>query len=203
MERDRPPFADHSCSGGLACRGCRKCGRRGRIPFAGGGAMDVLQIRTWPGQVVPSRHGAACDGYRGPHGRDGVSTGDDPTGCCPVGRRWNNGHRSLCVPGAIAARPLGSGGDLSCAHRDTCFQVGGSQGGCCCPRELVSGETRERDKNVREPRLLDMARSNFGLQDNFPLRPPNPKTAVLGLWLRTEDDAGRDRLLSWDMGTVR
>ncbi len=49
----------------------------------------------------------------------------------------------------------------------------------------------------RHPRLLEMARWNHGLQANYALRAPSPKKPVRGLWLRTEDQEGRDRLFSW------
>ncbi len=47
------------------------------------------------------------------------------------------------------------------------------------------------------PRLLAMARRNFGLTANYALRAPSPKKEVQGLWLRTEDQAGVDRLVEW------
>ena len=48
-----------------------------------------------------------------------------------------------------------------------------------------------------QPTLLAMARRNYGLQANYALRAPSRKKQVWGLWLRTEDEAGRDRLVAW------
>lgn len=48
-----------------------------------------------------------------------------------------------------------------------------------------------------QPRLLGMAKWNYGLQANYALRAPSRKKAVRGLWLRTEDQAGCDRLVTW------
>lgn len=47
------------------------------------------------------------------------------------------------------------------------------------------------------PRRLEMARWNQGLQATYALRAPSPRKSVDGLWLRTEDEAGRGRLVSW------
>lgn len=48
-----------------------------------------------------------------------------------------------------------------------------------------------------QPRRLTMAKWNYGLQATYSLRSPTRKKAVNGLWLRTEDERGRDRLFSW------
>lgn len=48
-----------------------------------------------------------------------------------------------------------------------------------------------------QPRLMTMARRNYGLTAHYALRAPSPKKEVWGLWLRTEDLAGRDRLVAW------
>ena len=48
-----------------------------------------------------------------------------------------------------------------------------------------------------QPRLLAMARRNYGLTANYALRAPSPKKEVWGLWLRTEDQAGRDQIVAW------
>ena len=169
----------------------RQDSRAGRRP------MDVLQIRPWCRQLAPAHRGAVRRRRRGGTAASGFRLATSPPGVV-----------RLEMDGITVTDPSVFPEPLRLARSDVAtispaptgrfaFAVSGAAAEEHAALVSLYAERPDVLVEFTQPRLLARARRNHRLHANYALSAPNPKKEVRGLWLRTEDQAGRDRLVAW------